>query len=176
MRTVTGNIILLSNNAYMSKKLEFILCDKYENQLSAMDLDGQIATKQTVTTDMDGNFEIDLYETESAKLPMFYKMIFIENEDVDDIKLFVHKGAEKVDFLKLLSPLKNVSMFYENQNSEIVFDINVVALFERFFVNENIFINTNEKNLIEEFVKFADKKIDSDIMKKLDIYLATIGE
>ena len=47
----------------------------------------------------------------------------------------------------------------------------VFELFERFFTNENIFVNANEKNLIEEFVKYADAVRDSELMNKLDKFL-----
>ncbi|QDF28996.1 hypothetical protein [Halarcobacter anaerophilus] len=174
MRTITGNIKILADQDYASKTLEFILCNKYGNQLSALDVDGQIATKKTVATDTSGNFTVILYETEEAEIPMFYKMVFVENEDIEDIKLFIQSGDSDIDFLNLIFPMPELNMFYEDINGAIVFKDIVFDIFERFFVNENIFINNDEKNLIEEFIKYADNTRDSEIIEKLDQYLATL--
>ncbi len=175
MRTITGNITILADEQYANKNLEFILCDKYGNPLSTLDVNGQIATKQTTQTDENGYFSIILYETEDSEIPMFYKMKFKDNEDIEDIKLFIQKGTESIDFLKLLFPMPSLQMFYEDINGNIVFKEIVLEIFERFFVNENIFINNDEKNLIQEFVNYADEIRDSEIMEKLDEYLATMG-
>ncbi len=175
MRTVNGNITLLIDESYREKKLQFILCDKYGNALNAIDVNGQIATRKTTTTDASGDFTITLYETEQSEIPMFYKMKFTENEDIEDIKLFIQKGTEPINFLKLLFPMPDFKMFYEDINGTIVFKDFVTDIFERFFVNENIFINNDENNLLQEFVKYADGIRDSEIMKLLDKYLATIG-
>ena len=50
----------------------------------------------------------------------------------------------------------------------------VIDLFERFFTNENIFVNSNEKNLLQEYIKYADKERDSELMDKLDKFLGEI--
>jgi len=175
MRTITGNIKILTDEDYANKTLQFILCDKYGNKLSALDVSGQIATKKTIQTDATGNFSIALYETEESEIPMFYKMVFVDNDDIDDIKLFIQSGINSIDFLKLLFPMPKLEMFYENVNMEIEFKDIVFDIFERFFVNENIFINNDENNLIQEFIKYANNTRDSEIMEKLDQYLATIG-
>lgn len=47
-------------------------------------------------------FKIELFETETSKIPMYYKIIFIDNPDIEDIKLFIQQGNTEVDFLKLL--------------------------------------------------------------------------
>ncbi len=175
MRNVTGNITLLVDESYGDKKLQFILCDKYGNALSSIDVNGQIATKKITTTDASGNFTIALYETEQSEIPMFYKMKFVDHDDIEDIKLFVQKGTESIDFLKLLFPMPDFEMFYEDVNGAIKFKDKVSDIFERFFVNENIFINNDENNLLQEFLKFADNTRDSEIMELLDKHLATIG-
>ena len=77
MRTITGNIKILADEKYANKKLEFILCNLYGKQISNLDVDGQIATKKSITTDEEGNFKIELFETETSKIPMYYKIIFI---------------------------------------------------------------------------------------------------
>jgi hypothetical protein len=102
-------------------------------------------------------------------------MVFVDNDDIEDIKLFIQSGATSIDFLKLLFPMPKLQMFYENVNMKIEFKDIVFDIFERFFVNENIFINNDENNLIQEFIKYADNTRDSEIMEKLDQYLATIG-
>jgi hypothetical protein len=175
MRTITGNIKILTDEQYADKTIEFILCDKYGNKLSTLDVSGQIATKKTIQTDANGNFTVVLYETEESEIPMFYKMVFVDNVDIEDIKLFIQKGEASIDFLKLLFPMPKLEMFYENVNMEIEFKDIVFDIFERFFVNENIFINNDENNLIQEFIKYANNTRDSEIMQKLDEYLATIG-
>ena len=50
----------------------------------------------------------------------------------------------------------------------------VIDLFDRFFINENIFINSNENNLLQEYIKYADSIRDSDLMVKLDKFLGSI--
>ena len=50
MRTITGNIKILADEKYANKKLEFILCNLYGKQISNLDVDGQIATKKSITT------------------------------------------------------------------------------------------------------------------------------
>ena len=116
MRTITGNIKILADEKYANKKLEFILCNLYGKQISNLDVDGQIATKKSITTDEEGNFKIELFETETSKIPMYYKIIFIDNPDIEDIKLFVQQGSDSIDFLKLLFPLPKLNMFYETKN------------------------------------------------------------
>jgi hypothetical protein len=175
MRTITGNLTLLVDEQYANKNIQFILCDKYGNPLSTLDVNGQIATKKTTQTDENGNFAITLFETEESEIPMFYKMVFVDHEYLEDIKLFVQKGTEAIEFLKLLFPMPKLQMFYEDSNGQIHFKETVFDIFERFFVNENIFINNDENNLIQEFIKYADNTRDSEIMEKLDQYLATIG-
>ena len=174
MRTITGNIKILADEKYPNKKLEFILCNLYGKQISNLDVDGQIATKKSITTDEEGNFKIELFETETSKIPMYYKIIFIDNPDIEDIKLFIQQGNTEVDFLKLLFPLPKLNMFYETKNQKIIFNNMVIDLFDRFFINENIFINSNENNLLQEYIKYADSIRDSDLMVKLDKFLGSI--
>ena len=174
MRTITGNIKILADEKYANKKLEFILCNLYGKQISNLDVDGQIATKKSITTDEEGNFKIELFETETSKIPMYYKIIFIDNPDIEDIKLFVQEGSTEVDFLKLLFPLPKLNMFYETKNQKIIFNNMVIDLFDRYFTNEDIFVNTHEKNLLQEYVKYADNTRDSELMDKLDQYLGSL--
>ena len=174
MRTITGNIKILADEKYANKKLEFILCNLYGKQISNLDVDGQIATKKSITTDEEGNFKIELFETETSKIPMYYKIIFIDNPDIEDIKLFVQEGSDSINFLKLLFPLPKLNMFYENKNQKVIFHDMIVGLFDRYFTNEDIFINLNEKNLIDEYLRYADNIRDSELMEKLDKYLGEI--
>ena len=174
MRTITGNIKILADEKYANKKLEFILCNLYGKQISNLDVDGQIATKKSITTDEEGNFKIELFETETSKIPMYYKIIFIDNPDIEDIKLFIQEGTSPIDFLKLLFPLPKLNMFYETKNQKIIFHSMVVDLFDRYFTNEDIFVNTHEKNLLQEYVKYADNTRDSELMDKLDKFLGEI--
>ena len=174
MRTITGNIKILADEKYANKKLEFILCNLYGKQISNLDVDGQIATKKSITTDEEGNFKIELFETETSKIPMYYKIIFIDNPDIEDIKLFVQQGNTEVDFLKLLFPLPKLNMFYETKNQKIIFNNMIIDLFDRYFTNEDIFVNTHEKNLLQEYVKYADNTRDSELMDKLDQYLGSL--
>lgn len=170
MRTITGNIKILTDD-FENKKLTFTLCDLYGRKLNSLDIENITVTKKTTITDNQGNFEIELFETEESNIPMFYKMQFLENIDLDDIKLFVQSGTTKIDFLKLLFPYPKLNMFFETKNEKLIFHDMVFELFERFFTNENIFVNANEKNLIEEFVKYADAVRDSELMNKLDKFL-----
>lgn len=174
MRTITGNIKILADEKYANKKLEFILCNLYGKQISNLDVDGQIATKKSITTDEEGNFKIELFETETSKIPMYYKIIFIDNPDIEDIKLFVQQGNTEVDFLKLLFPLPKLNMFYETKNQKLIFNNMIIDLFDRYFTNEDIFVNTHEKNLLQEYVKYADNTRDSELMDKLDKFLGEI--
>ena len=105
MRTINGNIKILADQKYANKKLEFILCNLCGKQISNLDIDGQIATKKSITTDEEGNFKIELFETETSIIPMYYKIIFIDNPDIEDIKLFVQEGSTEVDFLILFFSL-----------------------------------------------------------------------
>ena len=174
MRTITGNIKILADEKYANKKLEFILCNLYGKQISNLDVDGQIATKKSITTDEEGNFKIELFETETSKIPMYYKIIFIDNPDIEDIKLFIQEGNTEVDFLKLLFPLPKLNMFYETKNQKINLNNMIIDLFDRYFTNEDIFVNTHEKNLLQEYVKYADNTRDSELMDKLDKFLGEI--
>ena len=65
-------------------------------------------------------------------------------------------------------------MFYETKNQKIIFNNMIIDLFERFFANENIFVNNNENNLLQEYIKYADKLRDSELMDKLDKFLGEI--
>ena len=169
MRTVTGIIPLIISPI----NITFTLCDRYGNTTSVTDAD--VAPKQTISSEADGSFSISLYETEQSKLPIHYKISFEDNKEMADIKIFVHEGNEPIDFLKLLFPAVSLKMFYTETNGIIEFDESVKEIHEQFFVNENIFINNDEKNLIQEFVRFADDTEDNKIMEELDKYLATIG-
>ncbi len=174
MRTITGNIKILADENYSNKNLEFVLCNLYGKPISTLDTNGQIATKKTTKTDDEGNFEIILFETETSNIPMYYKLIFKDNPDIEDIKLFVQKGDSEIDFLKLLFPVPKLNMFYENKNQKVIFHDMIVGLFNRYFTNEDIFINLNEKNLIDEYLRYADNIRDSDLMNKLDKFLGEI--
>lgn len=175
MRKVTGNITTIANTDYANSKIEFILCDYYGRKTNAIDDNGQIATSKTISTDEAGYFEIELYETELSPVPIYYKMSF-NDPSIEDIKLFVQKGKEDIDFLKLLLPIPNFEMWYKQQNQKIVFDDMIVSLFDRFFVNENIFTNSFEKKILDEFVRYADKIRDTELMRKLDKFLGEINE
>lgn len=174
MRTVNGNIKTLLNTAYDNKDIEFTLCDKYGNQINTLDISGQIVTKQTVRTDSNGFFTVRLHETEQADIPMFYKMEFKDNESLNSIKLFIQQGIEDINFLKLLKPMPNLEMFYEIKNSKYEFKENVRETFNHYFVNENIFFNNDENNLIASFIEFADKNIDNKLLSNLDKHLASL--
>ncbi|TLS99946.1 hypothetical protein [Aliarcobacter cibarius] len=174
MRTIIGNIKILTTDDFANKKLTFILCDLYGRKLNSFDLENKVATIKTTTTDSNGNFTIELYETEKSNNPMFYKMQFLENTDIDDIKLFIQSGTNPIDFLKLLFPYPKLNMFFETKNEQIIFNDMVYGLFERYFTNEDIFVNLNEKNLLEEYVKYADGVRDSELMDKLDKFLGGI--
>ena len=65
-------------------------------------------------------------------------------------------------------------MFYETKNQKLIFNNMIIDLFERFFANENIFVNNNENNLLQEYIKYADKERDSELMDKLDKFLGEI--
>ena len=154
MRTITGNIKILADEKYANKKLEFILCNLYGKQISNLDVDGQIATKKSITTDEEGNFKIELFETETSKIPMYYKIIFIDNPDIEDIKLFVQQGNTEVDFLKLLFPLPKLNMFYETKNQKLIFNninIKIYAYRIKHFSNSRqIFIKIKKPNYEKE--------------------------
>lgn len=176
MRTITGNITLLTDQHYANKSIDFVLCDKYGKALNAFDLGGQIATKKTITTDEDGNFSVELYETEEADISMFYKMQFKEHEDIEDIKLFIQKGEESADFLKFLFPVPDLSMFYEEKNGVIYFKKDVVILIDNFLIGNYQFVSNLEKKLIEEFIKYADDKNENKVAQALDELLGKIVE
>jgi hypothetical protein len=175
MRTINGNIKILADEDYANKKISFVICDGYGNPQSSLSLGGQIATKKTITTDIDGNFSVILYETNSATTSMFYKMKFIDNEDIDDIKLFIDKGDTPIDFLRLIFPTPDLKMFYEQTNDQITFKNIAIEVLDRFFVNENLFETPDQKRLVDEFIRYADGLKDSELMEELDKYLATIG-
>ena len=145
MRTVTGNIKILANQSYSNRDIVFTLCDKYGNKINVTDLQGQIAIEQTIATDTNGNFLVQLYETETSEIPMFYKMSFVDNVDIADIKLFVQKGDVEIDYLKLLRPMPNLEMFYEIKSGKYEFKENTVDIFNKFFVNGNIFLNNGKE-------------------------------
>lgn len=176
MRTITGNIKILADQQYADKTLEFVLCNKYGEKMSAISIAGQIATSKKIQTDENGGFSVMLFETDTSLLGIFYKMCFVDNDDIEDIRLFIQEGNQSIDFLKLLFPMPKLNMFYENKNDKIEFKDMVFSIFTRFFVDENIFVNNDENNLIKEFIKYADNDRDSEIMQELDKYLATIGE
>lgn len=174
MRTVIGNIKILASNDFANKKLTFILCDIYGRKINSSLSEHLGLITKTTSTDANGNFSIDLYETEESVIPMFYKMQFIENTDINDIKLFIQKGNTQIDFLKQLFPFPKLNMFFETKNEKLIFHDMVHELFERYFINEDIFVNSNEKNLLDEYIKYADNIRDSELMEKLDKYLGDI--
>lgn len=173
MRTITGNIKILTED-FANKKLTFTLCDLYGRKINTLDINNITTAVKTAITDNQGEFKIELFETEESTIPMFYKMQFLENTDIDDIKLFVQAGTTSIDFLKLLFPYPKLNMFFEIKNEKLIFDDMVFELFERFFTNENIFVNNNENNLLQEYVKYADGIRDSELIERLDKYLGDI--
>ena len=50
----------------------------------------------------------------------------------------------------------------------------IIDLFDRYFTNKDIFVHTHEKNLLQEYVKYADNTRDSELMDKLDKFLGEI--
>ncbi|WP_418179775.1 hypothetical protein ACNSOO_04735 [Aliarcobacter lanthieri] len=174
MKTITGNIKLLTNEDFENKTILFTLCNHYGKELNSIDINYKFPIKISTKTDDEGFFSIDLYEIEKSDIKMFYKMTFPDNPNISEIKLFVQEGVDEVDFLKLLFPTQKLEMFYENKNQKIIFDDYVLELFERFFVNENLFVNRDENNLLQEFIKYADEKRNSELMEKLDKYLGSI--
>lgn len=173
MRTITGNIKSFTENI-ANIKIDFVLCNTYGKELNIADINYKTAIKKSTTTDENGNFSISLYETEQSDIKMFYKMLFPDNDDIPDIKLYIQEGVKEIDFLKLLYPMPKLEMFYEIKNQQLFFNAGVTELFENFFVNENIFTNTNENNFIKTYISFADNERESDLMSELDKYLGSV--
>jgi|GEM_PF-4204630 len=181
MRTIKGNIKALTSD-FANTTIDFTLYNIYEKELKASDINNKTQVKTSTLSDENGNFSIDLYEAKQSDINMFYKVSFAKNEEFSprvpctrkDIKIFVQKGVKNKNFLKLLSPFPNLTMFYEVKNKKIYFYDSLEKLFEEFFINENIFVNTNEKNILKEYINYADNKRNSKIMKKLDNYLGSL--
>jgi len=173
MRTIKGNISTLTPN-FANTTIDFTLCNLYEKELKACDINYKAQVKTSTLSDENGNFSANLYEVKQNDINMFYKLSFAKDNEVQDIKIFVQKGVKNKNFLKLLTPFPNLTMFYEIKNRKIYFYSKVAQTFEEFFTNEDIFINTNEKNLLQEYVNYADNKRNSKIMKKLDNYLGSL--
>ena len=171
MKNLIGNI-----PNYVNKKITFSLLDRYENLAYGITEDGEYHSLVETTTDANGNFSVSLESLDRFRFDMTYKMSFEDNRP--SLKLYVYgSNQEPVDYKKFLIKQPNLSTFYEyvEKNGDYIFVLEIEKIFEIFFAGENDFFKQHEHNLVETYIKYADDKIESEAMKELDKYLATIG-
>lgn len=171
MKNLIGNI-----PNYVNKKITFLLLDRYENSTYGITENGVYHSSVETTTDANGNFSVSLESLDRFRFDMTYKMSFEDNRL--PLKLYVYgSNQEPVDYRKFLIKQPNLSTFYEyiEKNGDYIFVLGIEKIFDMFFAGENDFFRQHERNLMETYIKYADGKIESEAMKELDKYLATIG-
>lgn len=179
MKNIIGTILQTNNQPYASKKIIFALQDRYERNVAAMSKDGQIISSQLVVTEADGSFSVSLESLDAFAFDYFYKMSFDISlaPSLTPLKLYIYGGLDAVvDYKKCLLKQPRLDMFYElvERDGSFIFNKNIENSFDNFFAGENCFFKQEEHNLVNCFISFADDKMESDVMRAIDEYLATI--
>ena len=176
MRTIIGNIKNLVTN-YANREIKFIFSDRYGNETKYHDKNMMIKSKAT-TSDIDGNFTIELFETLALKNRFNYQ-IEITTDEVDGLaktKIHIPLGNAEININELYEFEKELDNFYEyiEVNGTFEFSYKIEEIFEKYFAGENEFFNKEEENLIKEYENFANKINNREDMKALNKYLGSL--
>ncbi len=172
MRKILGNIQNYTNT-FNNVEVTFLFCDKYGYETTYFE-NNKLLENITVSTDANGDFEVELYETLKHKKRFHYR-IKIENK-ILPIKLFIPEGDTSLNILKVDKFEKNLELFYEyiEKDESYKFMVGIEDIFIKYFFGENDFFNKDENNLINAFINYADGKNDRKDMKALDEYLGSL--
>lgn len=170
MRKIIGNISNFYDRPANGVTITFVACDKYSNEKSFIDFDGEIVTTIEVVTEADGAFEANLSTHSISGVDAIYAMKFGARTFI----LYMHQGSTDIDFKYLIAPLPNLKGFYKQTKEGIVFCKSVENILEEFMLGAKRFGSLDEKKLFETFVNFADGKNTMELMNDLDQYLGEI--
>jgi len=146
IRSVSGNIKTLTGVDYALRDIVFTLKNRYGVELDTFDIDMEIPSTFTLTTDNIGNFSSDFYITEISQISCYYEMGFDAASELPNVEFEVLNGAGNVDLYTLLNGIQ-------------VIDIDIcsfISILEDYWASISTVLVTQYASFIKTFEDYQD--------------------